>query len=81
MSSASNVISFHTAKQTTEQELIDDIGARAFMFVRDEAAAQNLPIGRVIMEHMLGMAMVVEAVEGTEKAQELLAIISDKLGG
>ena len=79
MPSANNVVSLDGFKRSTQQELIDDIGARAFLFIRDAAAEQGLSIRDVIVEHMLGMAMVVDAVEGREEAQHVLQAISEKL--
>jgi hypothetical protein len=80
MSSADNVISLAEFRKASARELIDDISARAFLFLRDEAAAMNVPMHAVIAEHMLGMALVVEAVEGTEAAKGLLTVVADKLG-
>lgn len=68
------------ARARDEQELIDDISARAFLYLRDEADASGIAIPRLIAEHMLGMALVVEAVEGAGAAQSLLAAIGEKLG-
>ncbi len=80
MSSADNVISLAEFRKASARELIDDISARAFLFLRDEAAAMNVSMHAVIAEHMLGMALVVEAVEGTEAAKGLLTVVADKLG-
>ena len=80
MSSADNVISLADFRSTSTRELIDDISARAFLFLRDEATEMNVPMHSVIAEHMLGMALVVEAVEGTDAARALLAAVADKLG-
>jgi hypothetical protein len=80
MSSADNVISLADYRSTSTRELIDDISARAFLFLRDEATEMNVPMHSVIAEHMLGMALVVEAVEGTDAARALLAAVADKLG-
>lgn len=79
MSSTNNVISLADFRNTGTRELIDDISARAFLFLRDEAEAMNLPMHAVIAEHMLGMALVVEAVEGSAAAKGLLASVADKL--
>ena len=79
MPSADNIVSIKQFKRSNQQELIDDIGARAFLFIRDTAAEQGLPIRDVIVEHMLGMAMVIDTVEGREEAQRILQAISEKL--
>lgn len=64
----------------TDQEMIDDISARAFLYLRDEAHANGLSMSALIAEHMLGMALVMEAVEGSENVHTLLAAIGDRLG-
>lgn len=80
----SNVIALDDYKRANEtlsqQEKIDDIGARAFVFLRNESEALGLSVRDVINEHMLGLAMVVESVEGTEQAKYLLAHINEQLG-
>lgn len=85
MSTACTVIDLaayrsRTADAHSEQELIDDISARAFLYLRDEAEANGIAVPNLIAEHMLGMALVVEAVEGTDAAQALLTAISERLG-
>lgn len=80
MSSASNVIDLANFRSSTQREIIDDISARAFLFLRDEAEDHNVPMPSVIAEHLLGIALVVEAVEGTAAAKGLLAAIAEKLG-
>jgi hypothetical protein len=80
MSSASNVIRLADYRKSDMQETIDDISARAFLFLRDEAEAEDAPVYAVIAEHMLGMALVVEAVEGSDAAKDLLSAIAAKLG-
>lgn len=83
MPSASNVVEFESFKRSSEalslQEQIDDIGARAFLFIREEAEVLGLSVKDVIAEHMLGLTMVVESVEGGDKARELLAQLESKL--
>ena len=80
MSSANNVISLEDFRNATSREIIDDISARAFLFLRDEAEDLEVPMHAVIAEHMLGMALVVEAVEGSDAARSLLAAVAEKLG-
>jgi hypothetical protein len=80
MASASNIIRLADYRKSDLQETIDDISARAFLFLRDTAEAENAPMYAVIAEHMLGMALVVEAVEGSDAARELLETIAAKLG-
>jgi hypothetical protein len=61
------------------QEIIDDISARAFLYLRDSAEAEDAPMYAVIAEHILGMALVVQAVEGSSAAKDLLSAIAAKL--
>lgn len=85
MSTVSNItdLASYRSRATTlsEQELVDDISARTFLFLRNEADALGVSIPTVIAEHLLGIALVVEAVEGTAAAKALLAAASRKLGG
>jgi hypothetical protein len=79
MSSASNIINLAEYRETNIRELIDDISARAFMFLRDQAEAEDVPMSAVVAEHMLGMALVMQAVEGKTATKNLLATITDRL--
>ena len=83
MPSNSNVVEIDTFRRnldhSTEQEVIDDIGGRAFIFMRDEADAAGVPVRDVIAEHMLGLIMVVESVEGTSAARRLLSELEGNL--
>lgn len=79
MHSADNVIDIHDFKRDNQQEIIDDIGARAFLFLRDAAEQEDIPIKSVLIEHILGLMMVMGAVEGKEEAQRVLAKISAKI--
>src|SRR6185369_3401258 len=51
MSSASNIIDLAAYRNQDTRELIDDISARAFLFLRDEAEAEQVPMHAVIAEH------------------------------
>ncbi|MDB6061443.1 MAG: hypothetical protein JWM78_1546 [Verrucomicrobiaceae bacterium] len=79
MSSAGNVINLAEYRALNTREVIDDISARAFLFLRDEAEAEDVPMYAVIAEHMLGMALVVQAVEGSNAAHDLLKSVAAKL--
>ena len=79
MHSADNVIDIHDFKRDNQQEIIDDIGARAFLFLRDAAEQEDIPIKSVLVEHILGLMMVMGAVEGKEEAQRVLAKISAQI--
>jgi hypothetical protein len=79
MSSASNIIDLAAYRNQDTRQLIDDISARAFLFLRDEAEAEQVPMHAVIAEHMLGMALVMQAVQGSDAVKKLLAAVLDKL--
>ena len=79
MPSADNVIELNDFRRDNQQEIIDDIGARAFLFLRDAAEEQNIPIKSVMVEHMVGLMMVMGAVEGKDEARRVLAQIGDKI--
>ena len=54
MHTTGNIVNLNDFKRESTQELIDDIGARAFLFLRDAADELGLPIKDVIVEHMMG---------------------------
>ena len=75
----SNVVELESFKRHSEQELIDDIGARAFMFIRDEAESKGLDTKKVVAEHMLGLALVMQSVEGKAEVERVLEQIRQSL--
>jgi hypothetical protein len=79
MPSADNVIELNDFRRDNQQEIIDDIGARAFLFLRDAAEEQDIPIKSVMVEHMVGLMMVMGAVEGKDEARRVLTQIGDKI--
>ncbi len=83
MPSSSKVVEIDTFRRNLshliEQEVINDIGGRTFIFMRDEADAAGVFIRDVIAEHMLGLSMVVESVEGTSAARRLLNKLESNL--
>jgi hypothetical protein len=79
MPSADNVIELNEFRRDNQQEIIDDIGARAFLFLRDAAEEQDIPIKSVMVEHMVGLMMVMGAVEGKDEARRVLTQIGDKI--
>jgi hypothetical protein len=80
MSAQDNIIDLSNYRDTSRQAVIDDISAQAFMFLREEAELHDLPIKAVLMEHLMGIAMVVKAVEGRKEAQRVFRDICDQLG-
>jgi hypothetical protein len=79
MATNGNVVYLDRVRAESQQELIDDISARAFLFLRDEALAVGVPMQSVIAEHLLGVALVVRAVEGAESARKLLDLVSKRI--
>ena len=58
---------------------IDDVSAQAFLFLQEQAQELDLPMRKLLKEHLLGIACVVKAVEGLDEAQNWLALISDEI--
>ncbi|MFT5691272.1 MAG: hypothetical protein ACI92E_000599 [Oceanicoccus sp.] len=79
MQPSDNVVDFQNFQRVSRQNDIDDIGARAFLFIRDCAEEMELPIKDVIIEHILGLSKVMAAVEGREEVQLVLGKISELL--
>ena len=79
MQSIDNVVQINEFKRESQQEIVDDIGARAFLFLRDAAEEMGVPIKTVITEHMLGLSLVMSAVEGKDEALSALEDISKQL--
>jgi len=77
MCSADNVTHIKGYANADRQKIIDDIGARAFLFLRDSAEEMGIPIKDLVAEHMLGMALVMSSVEGSDQTKELLQHISE----
>lgn len=79
MQPTNKVVSLTDFKRQSTQELIDDVGARAFLFLRDAADELGLPMKDVIVEHMLGLSLVMAAVEGKQETQKVLEQITKQL--
>ncbi len=79
MRPSDNVVDFRDFQHSSRQAEIDDIGARAFIYIRDSATEKNIPIKDVIAEHILGLSTVIAAVEGEVEAQSILRNISELL--
>ncbi|WP_269619902.1 hypothetical protein [Zhongshania sp. BJYM1] len=76
---AQKVVSLSEYRQDTQQMHIDDVSAQAFLFLQEQAQELDLPMRKLLKEHLLGIACVVKAVEGLDEAQNWLAIISDEI--
>ena len=72
MPTTNNVVDLNNFKRESTQEIIDDIGARAFLFLRDAADEMEVSIKDVIVEHMLGLSLVMTAVEGKAETKRVL---------
>ena len=75
-----NVIELERFRDQSQQAVVDDISARAFIYMREAAEAAGISIKTVLAEHLLGISLVVEAVEGTSAAQQMLAAVDSQLG-
>lgn len=75
----SKVVTLSDYRENTQQMQIDDISAQAFVFLQEQALENDVPMRKLLMEHLLGIACVVKAVEGLDEAQNWLALISDEL--
>ncbi len=74
-----NIVALDDYRENTEQMHIDDISAQAFLFLQEQAQEHNLPMRKLLLEHLLGVASVVKAVEGLDEAQNWLAYIGAEL--
>ncbi len=79
MQPTNNVVDLNDFKRESVQEIIDDIGARAFLYLRDAAEEMDVPIKDVIVEHMMGLSLVMAAVEGKGEARNVLDRINRQL--
>lgn len=80
MPTPDNVIKLDSFRADSQQAVVDDISARAFIYLREAAEAAGISIKTMLSEHLLGITLVVEAVEGTTAAQQLLAAVGSRLG-
>ena len=62
------------------QQLVDEIGARAYSVLHEEALKHGLNLSEVIAEQLLGLSLVMEEVEGADTVKETLSIIANKVG-
>ncbi|MBB3048547.1 hypothetical protein FHR99_002821 [Litorivivens lipolytica] len=76
-----NVVSLKQHQTATQQAALDDISAQAFMFLREQAQENKLPMRDVLMEHLLGIALVIKAVEGQEESARVLNEIAQQIDG
>lgn len=81
MNTQGNVVQLKHYQEASKQAVLDDISAQAFMFLREEAQSNNVPIKAVLLEHLLGLALVIKAVEGADESERILHDIAQKLQG
>lgn len=81
MSTQGNVVNLKNYQQASQQAVLDDISAQAFMFLRDEAQSNNVPMKAVLLEHLLGLALVIKAVEGADESARILNDIAQQIKG
>lgn len=79
MAGSDNIVSMERVRDIARHEIVDDISARAFLLLRDEAEEQGVSLKEVITRHLAGIAEVVSAVEGPAQARELFASVSREL--
>lgn len=79
MAITEKIVDLTQQRGMSREEVIDDICAKGFMFIRDSAAVQGVPLKSLMAEHILGMMLMVRAVEGEDEAQRILALISEKI--
>lgn len=76
-----NVVSLKKFQTASQQAALDDISAQAFMFLREQAQENKLPMRDVLMEHLLGIALVIKAVEGQDESARVLREIAQQIKG
>jgi hypothetical protein len=79
MAISEKVVDLTLERGMSREQVIDDICAKGFMFIRDSAAIQGVPLKSLMAEHILGMMLMVRAVEGEDEAQRILALVSEKI--
>jgi len=76
-----NVVSLKNFQSASRQAVLDDISAQAFMFLREQAQENKLPMRDVLLEHLLGIALVIKAVEGQDESARVLQEIAKQING
>lgn len=76
-----NVINLEQYQKATQQALVDDISAQAFVFLREQAQENAIPMKYVLLEHLLGIALVIKAVEGHEESARILRELAEQING
>ncbi len=76
-----NIVSLKNFQTASRQAALDDISAQAFMFLREQAHENKLPMRDVLLEHLLGIALVIKAVEGQDESARVLREIAQQISG
>ena len=79
MSAPINVVQLQEFRETSRQEVIDDISTEAFILVRDAAREHGMPIKKVLIEHMRDIALVINSVDGPEALNAILENITRQI--
>jgi len=79
MPTSDNVIVLSDFKGEVQRQAIEQLGAQAFVFLRDSAEHQGLPVSEVISEHLLGLSQVMAAVEGHDAVRATLENIIEQI--
>lgn len=79
MSTPMNVVQLQEFRETSRQEVLDQISTDAFMLVRDAAREHGMPIKKVLIEHMRDIALVINSVDGPEALNDILKSISQQI--
>ncbi len=74
-----NIVSLKNFQSASRQAVLDDISAQAFMFLREQAQENKLPMRDVLLEHLLGIALVIRAVEGQDESARVLREIAQQI--
>jgi len=74
-----NVTVLSDFKAEAQRQAIDELGAEAFVLLREGAQQQGLPFKEVISEHLLGLSQVMAAVEGADAARSALKNILEQI--
>ncbi|MBB3048548.1 hypothetical protein FHR99_002822 [Litorivivens lipolytica] len=73
------IVQLQEYRETSRQEVIDEISTEAFILVRDAAREHGLPIKKVLVEHMRDIATILNSVDGPEALAEILNSISRQI--
>ncbi len=79
MRTRDNIVDLEQYQKANQQALLDDISAQAFVFLREQAQEYDIPMKALLLEHLLGIALVIKAVEGHQESARILRDLSDQI--